>query len=78
VQEFCNQGDLGRFLKENKMIPEEQAIDYMAQILTGFYELIRQGIVHRDMKPENILIRDGILKIADFGLARPTHDANLL
>ena len=50
----------------------------MAQILTGFYELIRQGIVHRDMKPENILVKDGILKIADFGLARPTHDANLL
>jgi serine/threonine protein kinase len=30
------------------------------------------------MKPENILIKDGILKIADFGLARPTHDATLL
>ena len=78
VQEFCNQGDLGHFLKEHKILPEHQAIAYMAQILTGFYELIRQGIVHRDMKPENILIRDGILKIADFGLARPTHDADLL
>ena len=50
----------------------------MSMILTGFYELIRQGIVHRDMKPENILMKNGKLKIADFGLARPTHDAKLL
>lgn len=50
----------------------------MIQILKGFCKLIRQGIVHRDMKPENILIHDGKLKIADFGLAKPTHSSNFL
>lgn len=61
------------YLKYYENIEESQAIEFMAQILKGFSSLIRKGIVHRDMKPENILLHNGKLKIADFGFAKPTH-----
>jgi len=44
----------------------------MCEILTGFFDIMRYGIVHRDFKPQNVLMNKGKLKIADFGLARPT------
>lgn len=40
------------------------------QILTGFAELVKNGIIHRDVKASNILVKSGILKLADFGFAR--------
>ena len=40
------------------------------QILTGFAELVKNGIIHRDVKASNILVESGILKLADFGFAR--------
>ena len=69
---------MGSYLKENKKLGEKLAVDLMAQILMGFSALIRKGIVHRDMKPENILLHNGKLKIADFGLAKPTHSSTFL
>ena len=48
----------------------EEAIDIMTQLTLGVKEAHRNGIIHRDIKPQNILITDsGILKIADFGIA---------
>jgi len=43
----------------------------MAQLLNGFKTLVQFNIAHRDFKPGNILVNDGILKIADFGLSKP-------
>lgn len=37
--------------------------------MNGFQEIISKGYIHRDVKPANILIKDGIFKIADFGFA---------
>jgi protein kinase len=42
----------------------------MSQILAGLAHVHRQGFFHRDMKPDNLLWKDDVLKIADFGLAR--------
>jgi serine/threonine protein kinase len=42
----------------------------MTQILNGFFALIVTNVIHRDIKPENFLIKNGKLKIADFGLSR--------
>lgn len=37
-------------------------------------ELVSNGFMHRDLKPQNILIKDGILKIADFGQSKKTYE----
>lgn len=47
-----------------------QAFDYMRQITEGLDTTYKKGVVHRDIKPQNILInRKGVVKIVDFGLA---------
>jgi len=49
-------------------------ISDFCQILQGLNYLHQHGIIHRDMKPENILISNGVMKLADFGLAAHAED----
>lgn len=50
---------------------EEQAKFYFIEILYGLQYLHEQGIVYRDLKPENLFIdADGHIKIGDFGLSK--------
>src|SRR5438046_6185199 len=65
----------GRTLKEllvrNGPTPVPIAIDYVRQILNALAFAHRNGIVHRDIKPHNIVVGgDGRLKVTDFGIAR--------
>jgi beta-lactam-binding protein with PASTA domain len=65
----------GRTLKEllvrNGPTPIPIAVDYARQILGALAFAHRNGIVHRDIKPHNIIVgRDGRLKVTDFGIAR--------
>lgn len=76
VQEYCNGGDLRVVLKKTKIFSEAQAVTYLEQILMGFLELIENSIMHRDMKPENIMMHNGKLKIADFGFAKNVISRN--
>lgn len=47
---------------------EEQAWSYLGQILEGFSQLYDKGLVHRDLKPDNIFLgQDGKIKIGDLG-----------
>ena len=68
VMEFVD----GQTLREKKgTISFKQAIDIGIQIADGLAAAHEKGIVHRDVKPENIMIRkDGIAQIMDFGLAK--------
>lgn len=46
----------------------------MTDLLRGFLELIENGVIHRDVKPANILMSKGVYKLADFGLSRIVDD----
>jgi serine/threonine protein kinase len=69
VQEYCEEGDLKRYLKDKKKLSEREALSILTSILSGYEVLIKNGIVHRDIKPANILISSGGYKLADFGFA---------
>jgi serine/threonine protein kinase len=66
--EYCNGGDLFAVIEKNTLT-FEQKIKYAKQILRGVQEIHARGILHRDLKLENILIKDGDIVIADFGLS---------
>jgi serine/threonine protein kinase len=48
---------------------------YFAQILDAFKYIHKKQLMHRDIKPKNILVNNGILKIGDFGLATYFKDS---
>ncbi len=70
IMEFCNEGDLSVYLKKNRTLPEDQAIEYFVQIMNAFRTLTHNKIMHRDFKLANILLHDGEIKIADFGFSK--------
>ncbi|GMF42149.1 unnamed protein product [Phytophthora fragariaefolia] len=75
VLEFCAFGSLDQLLaklpKASDVVPERVVASIAIQILTGLAHLKRVRHVHRDIKPQNILVQqDGSVKLTDFGLAR--------
>ena len=70
AQEFVPGGDLYSLLKGIRRIPERKAASMIAEVIVALAHLHRLGILHRDLKSENVLISaDGHLKLIDFGLA---------
>ncbi|VAH26124.1 unnamed protein product [Triticum turgidum subsp. durum] len=75
-QEFCvvtefAQGELFEVLEDDKCLPEEQVQAIAKQLVKALHYLHSNRIIHRDMKPQNILIGKGsIVKLCDFGFAR--------
>ena len=56
VYEFCNGGDLRRYLRFFKTFDEKSVQYFMTQVLTGLSELHSKKIIHHDIKPENVLV----------------------
>jgi len=73
VMEYLPGITLRELLREQKRLTIPQTITIMDAVLAGLSAAHRAGIVHRDVKPENVLLaEDGRIKIGDFGLARAT------
>lgn len=54
-------------------LPERKVRNYMYQLVKSVEHMHRNGIFHRDVKPENILIKEDLLKLADFGSCRSIY-----
>ncbi|MGO4681541.1 Stk1 family PASTA domain-containing Ser/Thr kinase [Microbacterium sp. 2MCAF23] len=73
VMEYLPGITLRELMREQRRLTVPQTITIMDAVLSGLAAAHRAGIVHRDVKPENVLLaEDGRIKIGDFGLARAT------
>jgi len=78
VMELIEGGTLRELLTERGPMPPHAAVAVLRPVLGGLAAAHRAGLVHRDVKPENVLISDdGDVKIADFGLVRAVAAAGI-
>lgn len=88
VMEYCNGGDLADYLNVKGTLSEDTIRLFLCQLASAMKALYTVGVVHRDLKPQNILLSHGCgkhypvpskitLKIADFGFARFLQDGNM-
>ncbi|MBP8604380.1 MAG: serine/threonine protein kinase [Phycisphaerae bacterium] len=75
VMEYVEGRTLYDDLSKGKIFSEKEAIDIVLQLASALGHAHSLGLVHRDVKPKNIMIsKDGVVKLADMGLARETTD----
>lgn len=74
VMEFVNGLDLAACVERDGSFPLTRAVDCILQAARGLAYAHSQGIIHRDVKPHNLLVDDsGTIKVTDLGLARLNH-----
>jgi serine/threonine protein kinase len=75
VMPYCEGGDLDGYIKNTRKnktnIPEEKILKWSMQIGLAIHFLAENGLIHRDLKPNNIMLLEGgdLVKVVDFGLA---------
>ena len=76
AMEFVEGQDLRRILDERGLLPEAEAVRIALHVARGLEAACEAGLVHRDVKPDNILVHPkGIAKLADLGLAKGREPA---
>ena len=76
VMEYVPGISLAHFVAKHGPLPVQQACDYVRQACLGLQHAMDKGMVHRDIKPQNLMVTpEGRLKILDFGLARFASEA---
>ncbi|MGZ5033245.1 MAG: serine/threonine-protein kinase [Usitatibacter sp.] len=76
AMEFLEGLELKDIIASGQIMPADQVVDIIAQVADGLWFAHQQDIVHRDVKPSNIMVmKGGIAKITDFGIARLPNSA---
>jgi serine/threonine protein kinase len=71
VMELCSGGDLLNYVRKRRKLKEDVAKYVFRQVVAGLYYCHAKGIVHRDIKLDNLLFdENGRVKICDFGVSR--------
>lgn len=70
VSEYCEGGSLGDIidLNQSSNIPLRKLVEWFTCMVDVLYYFEQKGVIHRDIKPGNLLLQGGVVKLADFGL----------
>jgi serine/threonine protein kinase len=72
VMAFCEGGDLTNFVKKQRSmkLAEKDVLDYFVQMALALHYMHSRNILHRDLKTQNIFLKNGFLKLGDFGISK--------
>ncbi len=79
VMEYVEGSSGAEILREQGVLPVQEALGILAQACRGLDYAHRSGVLHRDVKPGNLLrSKDGVVKLADFGIAKlPSEESSI-
>ncbi len=78
VMEYIEGKTLKEYIEEKHILPWREAVDYTIQIAKGLEQAHKNSIIHRDVKPHNIIMTaDKVMKVTDFGIARANVQATV-
>ncbi|GAB5369206.1 hypothetical protein AAMO2058_001385700 [Amorphochlora amoebiformis] len=72
VMGYCEGGDLTSFLKKRngKLLPEKDILNLFVQMTLALHYVHMKNILHRDLKSQNIFLKDGMIQLGDFGISK--------
>jgi len=78
VMEYIDGITLKDYIRQNGALPWQEAADITISVLSALHKAHRHGIIHRDIKPQNILMTsDEVPKVTDFGIARAASTSTI-
>ena len=78
VMEFVDGHSCAELLRDKGPMPPRDAVEILCQACRGLDYAHRNGVVHRDVKPGNLLVNtDGVVKLADFGIAKAAEQSDI-
>jgi serine/threonine-protein kinase len=78
VMELVNGPSCAEILRERRVLRIDETLDVVGQASRGLDHAHRHGVVHRDVKPGNLLVsEEDVVKLADFGIARATEQSSI-